>query len=224
MTRRLGFWLTLVAFLMTAASYAAGQSDTQSLGDYARALQKGKPAAAQSTTPKVYDNDNLPRGESLNVVGDTSSNSTSETQNPAPEAAAAQGKEGDQSAKKDESAEKKDAAAEKKDAPAIVPGQSAEERQKIYAAWKAKLDDQKKKIDSLSGDLDLLQREYHVKEAEFYGDTALRVQNPNGFTAEDAKYKAQIAEKQKALDDAKAKLVDMHEDARKAGVPSSALD
>ena len=43
---------------------------------------------------------------------------------------------------------------------------------------------------------------------------------PADWDKQDAQYKQQIADKQKALDDAKQKLDDMQEDARKAGVPS----
>lgn len=73
----------------------------------------------------------------------------------------------------------------------------------------------------LSRELDVLQRERQIKQADFYSSTARTVQNPRGFDEEDAKYKEKIADKQKALDEAKAKLSEIQENARKAGVPSS---
>jgi hypothetical protein len=47
------------------------------------------------------------------------------------------------------------------------------------------------------------------------------VQNPNALFDEDSKYKQQIADKQKAVDDAKSQLTDMQDEARRAGAPSS---
>ena len=70
----------------------------------------------------------------------------------------------------------------------------------------------------------MLTREHQIKTSEFYANTALRVQNPNAFEEEDAKYKKDIAEKQKSVDDAKSKLNDLQEEARKSGVPNSAAE
>ena len=69
-----------------------------------------------------------------------------------------------------------------------------------------------------------MQREYRVKQAEFYANTASRAENPNGFADDDAKYQQQIAERQKRLDEAKQKLSDVQDDARKAGAPNSAIE
>jgi hypothetical protein len=54
-----------------------------------------------------------------------------------------------------------------------------------------------------------------------YGDAGNRLRNSADWDKQDAQYKQQIADKQKALDDAKQKQDEMQEDARKAGVPSS---
>jgi hypothetical protein len=54
-----------------------------------------------------------------------------------------------------------------------------------------------------------------------YGDVGNRLRNETNWDKQDAQYKQQIADKQKALDDAKQKLEDMQEEARKAGVPAS---
>jgi len=50
------------------------------------------------------------------------------------------------------------------------------------------------------------------------------MRNATQWDKEEADYKQKIADKQKALDDAKQKLEDMKEDARKAGVPSAMID
>jgi hypothetical protein len=54
-----------------------------------------------------------------------------------------------------------------------------------------------------------------------YADAGNRMRNSADWDKQDAQYKQQIADKQKALDDAKQKLEDVQEDARKAGVPAS---
>ena len=54
-----------------------------------------------------------------------------------------------------------------------------------------------------------------------YADVGNRLRNSAEWDKQDAQYKQQIADKQKALDDAKQKLEDLREAARKAGVPSS---
>jgi hypothetical protein len=70
----------------------------------------------------------------------------------------------------------------------------------------------------------VLQREYQLKVSEFYSDTAARVQNPNGLADVDAKYKQQIADKQKAVDEAKAALSNIQEEGRRSGAPNSVLE
>jgi len=47
------------------------------------------------------------------------------------------------------------------------------------------------------------------------------LRNSSEWDKQDQQYKQQIADKQKALDDAKQKLEEMQEQARRAGVPSS---
>ena len=54
-----------------------------------------------------------------------------------------------------------------------------------------------------------------------YADVGNRLRNSVSWDKEDREYKQQIAEKEKAVADAKQKLDDMQESARKAGVPSA---
>jgi Spy/CpxP family protein refolding chaperone len=54
-----------------------------------------------------------------------------------------------------------------------------------------------------------------------YADVGNRLRNSGDWDKQDAQYKQQIADKQKALEEAKQKLEDIDEDARKAGVPAS---
>ena len=215
------FYFSLAAIVTTvaASTFVAAQSQA-SLGDYARAVKKAHKPEKPST--KVYDNDNLPNNSSLSVVGQT----------PEPAAdpkdqgrdAGSPAKDGERTADGKAAGEKSEAEKKADKAAQLKPGQAAEERQKALAAWKDKLDEQKGEISLLSRELDVLQREHEIKATEFYANTARRVQNPNGFASEDAKYKKQIAEKQKAVDAAKAKLTDMQDQARKSGAPNSVAE
>lgn len=184
-------WLAGVMFAGSLAIPSRAQD--QPLGDYARKVRQEKTKAQPAN--KKFDNDNLPTNDKLSIVGNAA---------PAPEEGAADA---------DKSAEK---AAEKEKGP-----ESAEQRQKAYDGWKQKIADQKEEIDRLGRELDVVQREYRLRAASFYADAGERLRNSAAWDKEDAQYKQQIADKQKALDDAKQHLDDMQEDARKAGVPSS---
>jgi hypothetical protein len=81
-----------------------------------------------------------------------------------------------------------------------------------------KLDQQKQKIDSLNHDLDLEQREYRLRAAAMYGDAGNRLRNQAQWDKDDAQYKSDIDEKQKAIDAARQQLDNMQEEARKAGI------
>jgi hypothetical protein len=209
--KRSYIWMMLVAAVaMAASTLAAAQTptQTQSLGDYARAMKKAKSAPDAKTAAKVYDNDNLPATTAISVVGDSKSDASSDDKKSDEKDAAT---DPDGSTKKDE----------KKPANPLKPGQSAEERQKALKEWQDKMSAQKDKIGLLSRELEVLQREQQIKAAEFYANTARRTQNPNGFVDDDAKYKKQITDKQKQLDDATNKLSDMQDEARKSGAPNS---
>jgi hypothetical protein len=174
-----------VGTLLLLAISAAG---AQSLGDYARAARKRK--VEPTTTSHHYDNDNLPTGETLSVVGPP----------PAGDASAAQ------------------AAGNANSAPATDRAAAAAERQKTADVWKQKLDDQREKINSLNHDLDLEQREYRLRAAAMYGDAGNRLRNAAQWDKEDTQYKSDVEGKQKAIDAARQELDELQEQARKAGI------
>jgi hypothetical protein len=101
---------------------------------------------------------------------------------------------------------------------------AAEQRQKSADEIQAKLDAQKMKIDHIAHELDLDQREYRLKAAALYNDAGNRLRNAGEFDKEGAQYRSDMDSKQKALDDAKAQLVDLQEEARKAGVREKESD
>jgi hypothetical protein len=181
----------LIGITLAGSAATPAQAQDQPLGDYARKVRQEK--TTEQPAVKKFDNDNLPTDQKISVVG-----------NAAPASA--------------DSANSADKAAPKTDEKAP---QSEELRQKAYAQWKQKISSQKEQIDMLSRELDVIQREYKLRAAAFYGDVGERLRNSAAWDKEDAQYKQQIADKQKALDAAKQHLDDMQEDARKAGVPNS---
>ncbi|HEV7220654.1 MAG: hypothetical protein ACHP8A_04685 [Terriglobales bacterium] len=200
----LGTLLALSVSALMLINCAAAQTQvitpTESLGDYARNVRKDK----KPSTAKKYDNDNLPLNDKLSVVGNApadTSTPAAATDNSQPAAATQPG-----------DADKK---------PEVKPGQTPEERQKGYDQWKQKIATQKDHIDLLTRELDVTQREYQLRAAAFYADAGNRLRNSGAWDKEDADYKQKIADKQKALDEAKQQLDDMQEEARKSGVPSS---
>ena len=105
--------------------------------------------------------------------------------------------------------------------PAAAPEDEQTKKQAEWKGWQDKLTTQKDKISLASRELDVTQREYQLRAAAMYADAGNRLRNSSQWDKEEANYKQQIAEKQKAVDDAKQKLEDMKEEAHKAGVPPS---
>jgi len=187
--KRIEFMLAVSAMVLASAMGAAAQSE--SLGDYARAVRKEKRLPAK----KVYTNDNLPTSASISVVGP-----------------AAESTEGKPAAKpqdeKEMQAQKESKTAEK---------QAPQDEQR----WRDQLAGQKKKIADLEHELDLLQREYKLRIADYYADAGSQLRARKKRADEVAKYRTATAQKQKQGAEAKAQLQDMEEQARQAGMPSS---
>jgi len=184
---------TMVGVASAAAQTTTAAPDQTPLGDYARKVQKN-PAKSK---PKVFDNDNLPKDDKLSVVGEQTASNT-------PDNATTE-------------ADSKTAATD-----AAKPGDDDPARKQAeWKSWQDKLSTQKNSIDLASRELDVLQKEYQLRAAAMYADVGNRLRNSGQWDKEDADYKQKIADKQKAVDDAKQKLDDMEEDARKAGVPAN---
>ena len=185
------------------------QSNTQSssnpsLGDYARQVRKDPEAKSK---PKVFDNDNLPHEDKLSVVGKPSE--PSDNVPPTAQESQAAAVPGSQSKSPSGNAS------------GANPPADESTKQAASKQWADRLETQQQQIDLLQRELDVLQREYQIRAAAMYGDAGNRLRNSTDWDKQDAQYKQQIADKQKALDDAKQRLGDMQEEARKAGVPSS---
>ena len=192
--------LGAMAIILVAGVFgnAAAQSE-QPLGDYARSVKKDK-EQDQKTAAKVYDNDNLPSSPSISVVGNSSSAGTG--------APAVTDTNQNAAAKTDENGSSANTKAD--DTPKIKAGESASDRKKTIDAWKDKIQEQKKKVEQLTKDLNDFQHSGTMPTA------AVWPYNQN--------YQQGLADKQKALDQAKADLSSSQDEARKAGAPSSAIE
>jgi hypothetical protein len=185
----------LTEVILAGMLVAVSGAQSEPLGDYARSIRKGDKTAASA---KKYDNDNLPSSDN-SVVGNATDSTGPEDANPAPEANSAKPENG---------------------ATPSAPSQDAAKKTDPNDAWKQKIADQQGKVDLLSRELDVTQREYRLRAAAFYADAGNRLRGSATWDKEDAQYKQQIAQKQKAVDDAKKALDDLKEQARKAGVPA----
>jgi hypothetical protein len=217
----IGLGLVFVSSTLLLVSAVEGQTaaqsqDQSSLADYARKVHKDTGAAKPK--PKVFDNDNLPKDDKLSVVG----------QQPVAEAKAATTEEGgDKPATPDGKALEAKAAAMPKSDTATSATTTEDEKAKKQAAlkaWQEKLTGQKEQVSMASRELDVTQREYQLRAAAMYADAGNRLRNSVQWDKEEATYKQQLAEKQKALDEAKQKLEDMKDEAVKAGIPSSMIE
>jgi hypothetical protein len=107
-----------------------------------------------------------------------------------------------------------------KDKSDAAAGLSADDKTKLAASFKAKVDDQRKAIAQLERELDVAQREYRLKVAVYYADVGNNLRDSKKWAEDDRKQRAELDDKQKAVADAKQKLADIQEQARKAGVPA----
>jgi hypothetical protein len=201
-------------------SSTSGTPSGSSLGDYARQIRKDP-----GTKPKqkVFDNDNLPTEDKLSIVGPaaaaTTAADTSADAKPADATAATAPTAGTGDSKTATTVKPPDAKLSVKS-----PEEEEAAKQAAWKQWGDKITSQKDQIDLAARELDVLQREYQIRAAAMYADAGNRMRNSGDWDKQDAQYKQQIADKQKALDDAKQKLEEIQEGARKAGVPSSVTE
>jgi len=203
MKRSLIFTIAALTFAATAAARgAAAQSDQQqSVADLARQAQKQK---AKAPAHRTFTNDDLPHATAVNVSG-----------------AATADEDADKPKSDDASDATKDPAA--KDGKGKAATES-EAEQKQIAAWQSKIAAQKKEVSDLEHELDILNREHHLREAQFYWDAGNRLRDDKKWAEEEQKHNDDVADKTAKLQAAREKLVQMTEDARKAGVPGAAIE
>ena len=121
-------------------------------------------------------------------------------------------------------ASQKSADSKDKDSSAKPADDEQAKKKAAWKGWQDKLTAQKDAIDLAGRELDVLTREYQLRAAAMYADVGNRMRNETQWDKQEAEYKQKIADKAKAVEDAKQKLDDMKEDARKAGVPAAMID
>jgi hypothetical protein len=197
--KRFNIGILILTGLLTGV--AAAQSD--SLADAARKhkqQQAGKPAAA-----KVYTNDNLPATETISTVGE-----------PATSDAPAASTEGQTTTPTDGTATApKDGA---------KPADDSRSRQKTWEDWRDKIQKQKAAVEQMQKENDDVERQYKLTTGNYNNSAQQRLYDGAAMVKEDAAYKQQMEQKKKAIDDAKQKIEDLQEEARRAGVPSGFRD
>ena len=104
------------------------------------------------------------------------------------------------------------------DAKAEKPKAPAENKDKAAAAMQQQIDAQKAELASLTRELSIADRENKLRVANYYADAGNSLRDPKKFQDEQRATQAEIAAKQKAIDAAKAKIADLAEQARKAGL------
>jgi hypothetical protein len=184
----------LVVLMAAGAALAQQQPSPAEMARSSRRQAPPKPA-------KVYDN--LPTTAPITVLGAVNT----------PEAATPDARPDDQ-ASPDPNAPNKE----------TKPKTDDDAAKKLQEQWHSKLGDQRKEISTLQRELDILQREFRLRQAALYADAGNSLRDPAKWAADDRQYQQQITEKGRQLDVAKQKLEDLREQARKAGVPATATD
>lgn len=91
-------------------------------------------------------------------------------------------------------------------------------------AAKKAVADQKAKVADIEREVSLMEREHQVRVAAYYADAGNQLRDSTKWFADEKKYQEDLTAKQKSLSDAKDKLAQIQEDARKAGVPMSQIE
>jgi type IV secretory pathway VirB10-like protein len=118
------------------------------------------------------------------------------------------------------SASSSDKAAKPAAATAPDPAAKQKEADKI----KDQIESQKGEISRLERELDISTREWKLRQAAYYADAGNQLRDPAAWAATERKYNDETAAKKQALDDARQKLDDLQDQARKAGMSSSATE
>jgi hypothetical protein len=187
-------FLVLAMCLFAAAAVAQ-----QSLGDVARANRANKHS---NTGETKLDDDNMPR----------SAPSTSYDPD-------ADKKADDKDKKDDKKADAKEGDAKEGDTKTAAKKDSADAQKQKNEQLTKQITDQTKEIATLQRELDIAQREARLRAAAYYGDAGTMLRDQAKFAEDTRKSQAEIDGKKQALDTAQAKLADLQEQSRKAGIP-----
>jgi len=191
--------LLLLSLCISMLSLSAAAQD--SLADVARKARANR--HVNSSAP-VIDNDMIPSALPSTLTPAEKTKGT-DTQPNADKTG--------QPKKDDGSADKKgDAKDQEKAAAAGTEPKKTEDLKK-------QVDDQRKEITQLQRELDVAEREARLRAAAYYADAGAMLRNQGRFLEESRQQQAEIDSKKQAVADAKLKLDDLQEQARRAGIP-----
>jgi hypothetical protein len=182
----------VVLLIAMSAMYASAQ---QSLAEAARQAQSDKKAVPAK---HVYTNDDIVTPEEA-PAKPAATGATAGDAKAAPDA-----KEADKTDK--EKTDKKD---------------NKEEVAKASAELKQKIADQQKAVTDQDHEISIMEREHQIKVAEYYADAGTQLRTSGQWFEDEKKYQSDLQTKKQALADAKAKLDDLNDQARKSGAPGS---
>lgn len=192
----------------------AGIAAAQSVADVARQTRKQN---AKKPAAKVFTNDDLPTNAPISVTGQTpASDEDSAKPGDGGDAATADNADKTDAAKADAGKDKPKTDEEKKT--------FAEKRDAAIQQWKQRFAAQKEQISLLEREIDVMQREYRLRAAAYYADAGNALRNQAPWAQQERDYREKLDLKLKKLDEAKQKLEDMQDQARREGMPSSVAD
>jgi len=189
--------LGLSVALLGIVGFGQSQSAQTPLGDVARQQRADKTAAAK----RVITNEDLP------------SSSTGVTVAP--------------SSPTDSGATAKDTASKTKDTkkPAEATGDStSSSNTPADTDYRAQIQKQRAEIAKLEKELSELQHKEQVQSTNAYMDAGARLRDPKAWSEQRAKLDKDIDSRQQKLQDARTKLEDLLEQARKLGISTASLE
>jgi hypothetical protein len=205
--------------LATFVLMLAGTAMAQSLADQAKAVRQ----QPKKSATKVYTEDDLPSvpeskmAEESHAAEATATNAEAAKEDTAADAASGDAEKKDDAGTSDAKKEDDAAAKEKEEASKAAAEVQAKD-------LKAKVSDKQEEVKSLEKELDLMQRENKLRQASYYGDAGTQLRDQKKWADEQRQYQTDLEAKQKALAEAKEKLDDTREQARKSGISESKLE
>jgi hypothetical protein len=189
-------WTALAILVASIGPFALAQSQNQSLADAARAVRKSKPQAEH----KTWTNENIgsvPAGLATEGAATTDA----------------------------DSAEAKKECDKTKDADCEKVAEGAAKAKPDEGASKSKADQYKKQLETLQQaaaelekEANLNEREWKLSQAAFYGDAGTQLRDQKKYADDQSAHQKDADRLQKALQEARAKIDALKEQARKDGV------
>ena len=195
--KRLPVWVAF-AIVLSSVAYA------QSLADVARETRKSE--GHRKKAARVYTNDDIPSVVIATPAADTKADGTDGAK-PADAGSASKSPTG---------------AADKNGE--SNPSNPDAEIQKMGETYRSRVEEQKSAVQLLEREISVLERENQIQASAYYRDAGTRLQNGQNWVEERTKRDTQIADKKALLEKAKEQLSSIEEEARKAGVPSTAIE